>query len=184
MTYSKPSGDYEALKAKYDIKYESQRETTYDNDKKYGEYKSDYRTEYRSGTDLGESKYRKDYASNEVEDPLIVYNRKGEIGSRDSLGYKSSSRGVDDYDEYRKKLKSSSEYEGRDRGESRYESKYETSNYRSNVSGDYDKYDTGYESKYRSRGNDKYDREDKEDRYERNYREEKEDRYSSTRQPR
>lgn len=44
---------------------------------------------------MGESKYLKDYASNEYEDDaLIVFNtKKVDIGARDSLGYRSTTRG-------------------------------------------------------------------------------------------
>ena len=53
---------------------------------------------------------------------MIVFNtKKTDIGARDSLGYKSLNRegSGDDYDDYRKKLKSSNNYDG-----DRYESKY------------------------------------------------------------
>lgn len=88
-------------KKEYKTDYQADYKTDYKTD-----YKADYKTEYKNES-LGDSKYLKDYASNEYneDDALIVFNtKKVDIGGRDSLGYKAGTR-EDNYDEYRKLLK-------------------------------------------------------------------------------
>ena len=97
--------------------YENRNED-YGATRKYEEYK------VGSNKDLGESRYLKDYTSDQYnqDDPLIVFNtKKSDLGARDSLGYKASITSKSgDYDEYRKYLKSSA-----DNNYTKYESNYD-----------------------------------------------------------